>query len=118
MPLGFRKHGKVLKSTKTLYGLRQSPHSFWKYLTKAIKACGMEVSKIDPCLFVGEKVLSIRYVGGILFGAKGESDINELAMALCAKGLLLEQEDDAAGFLGVCLKNKRWSYQDEAIRTD
>ena len=103
MPLGFRKHGKVLKLKKTLYGLRQSPHSFWKYLTKAMKACGMEVSKIDPCLFVGEKVLSICYVDDILFWAKDEADINELAMALRAEGLLLEQEDDAAGFLGVRL---------------
>ena len=107
MPLGFRKHGKVLKLKKTLYGLRQSPRSFWKYLTKAMKACGMEVSKIDPCLFVGKKVLSICYVDDILFWAKDEADINELAMALRAEGLLLEQEDDAAGFLGVRLSKTK-----------
>jgi hypothetical protein len=39
MPLGFNtksKNGKrqVLKLNKTLYGLRQSPRAFWKYITK------------------------------------------------------------------------------------
>ena len=33
MPQGFRKEGKVLKLKKTLYGLKQSPQIFWKYLT-------------------------------------------------------------------------------------
>ena len=103
MPLGFRKHGKVLKLKKTLCGLKQSLHSFWKYLTKAMEACSMEVSKIDPCLFVDEKVLSICYVDDILFWDKDETGINELVIALRTKGLLLEQEDDAAGFLGVHL---------------
>jgi hypothetical protein len=56
MPLGFRKPGKVLKLKKTLYGLGQSPRAFWKYLTKAMEAVGMKVSKSDPCLFVGEKL--------------------------------------------------------------
>ncbi|EJK76701.1 hypothetical protein THAOC_01525 [Thalassiosira oceanica] len=67
MPLGFRKPGKVLKLKKTLDGLRQSPRMFWKYLTNAMSACDMEVSKIDPCLFVGDKVIAICYVDDILF---------------------------------------------------
>jgi hypothetical protein len=41
MPLGFNtksKNGKrqVLKLNKTLYGLRQSPREFWKYITKKL----------------------------------------------------------------------------------
>ena len=63
----------------------------------------MEVSKIDPCLFVGKKVISICYVDDILFWAKDEADINQLAVVLHAKGFLLEQEEDATGFLGVLL---------------
>ncbi len=45
----------------------------------------------------------ISYVDDILFWAKDKADIIELGIKLCAQGLLLEQEDDAAGFLGVCL---------------
>ncbi len=54
MPLGFRQKRKVLKLKKTLYGLRQSPRAFWKYLTEAMLAVGMKVSKLDPCLFVSD----------------------------------------------------------------
>ena len=38
MPPGFRQRRKVLRLKKTLYGLRQSPCMFWKYLTNAMKA--------------------------------------------------------------------------------
>jgi hypothetical protein len=58
MPLGFSQHSKdgtrkVLKLKKTLYGLCQSPRAFWKYITEKLKACELEQSKFDPCLFVG-----------------------------------------------------------------
>ena len=39
-----------------------------------------------------------------MFWAKDDKLINELAIALRKQGLLLEQEDDAAGFLGVRLE--------------
>ena len=103
MPTGFRQNGKVLKLKKSLYGLRQSPRMFWQYLTDAMKSCGMEVSKMDPCLFVGKHVMCICYVDDILFWSKDEKHINDLAIKLRKEGLLLEQEDDAAGFLGVRL---------------
>ena len=44
------KNGKrqVLKLNKTLYGLRQSPRAFWKYITEkllhslfALRSCGV-----------------------------------------------------------------------------
>ena len=103
MPLGFRKPGKVLSLKKTLYGLRQSPRMFWKYLTKAMGACGMQPSQFDPCLFIGERVVAVAFVDDILFWATDEAYINELGSKLREQGLLLEQEDDAAGFLGVTM---------------
>ena len=63
----------------------------------------MTVSKLDPCLFVGDKVLAIACVDDILFWVKDEDDIYEFGEKIRAQGLLLEQEDDAAGFLGVRL---------------
>ena len=103
MPVGFKKDGKVLKLKKTLYGLRQSPRMFWKYLTKAMIASGMQVSKLDPCLFVSDQVICICYVDDILFWSADEAYITELGIKLRKEGLLLEEEDDAAGFLGVTL---------------
>ena len=101
MPRGFSKKGKVLKLRKTLYGLRQSPRAFWKYLVKKMEACSMPQSKLDPCLFIGLKVICICYVDDLIFWARNESDIHTLASQLRNLGVDLEQEDDAAGFLGV-----------------
>ena len=104
MPRGFKKTGKVLKLRKTLYGLRQSPRAFWKYMGEKMEKCNMPQSSLDPCLFVGKNVICICYVDDLLFWARDEKDIHELAMQLREEGVDLEQEDDAAGFLGVRLE--------------
>ena len=67
IPLGFRKNGKVLKLNKTLYGLRQSPRMFWKYLSKAMNDVGMKTSQFDLCMFVGNRVIAVAFVDDILF---------------------------------------------------
>ena len=64
-------------------------------------ACGMEVSKMDPCLFVGARVTAVAFVDDILFWSTDVAYITELGIKLREQGLLLEEEDDAAGFLGV-----------------
>ncbi len=95
MPKGFEQYSKngrkkVLKLKKTLYGLRQSPRAFWKYLTEKMKACDMHQSKFYPCLFVGEKVMCIVYVDDLIFWARDEDDIHDLAMQLRDLGVDLE----------------------------
>ena len=77
---------------------------FWKYLTAAMVKSGIQVSKLDPCLFIDKRVVCICYVDDILLWSKDVKHINELAEELRKQGLLLEQEDDAAGFLGVRLE--------------
>ena len=108
MPLGFNtksKNGKrqVLKLNKTLYGLRQSPRAFWKYISKKLELCGLKQSKFDPCLFIGPDVMCIVYVDDLIFWSCNITNIDRVAMELCKLGVALEQEDDAAGFLGVKL---------------
>jgi hypothetical protein len=66
-----------------------------------MEAVGMKVSKLDPCLFVGDRVMAVAFVDDILFWSTDQAYINELGSKLREEGLLLEQEDDAAGFLGV-----------------
>eukprot|EP00956_Cyclotella_meneghiniana_P030803 scaffold78713_cov46-Cyclotella_meneghiniana.AAC.1 len=94
MPQGFKQYSKngrarVLKLKRTLYGLKQSPRAFWKYLVGKLTDVGMEQSEFDPCLFIGER---------------DETYIYELSEKLRALGVELEEEGDAAGFLGVQLK--------------
>ena len=73
MPRGLEVRGnngrnKVLKLKKTLYGLRHSPRAFWKYMTSKTEICDMVNSKMDPCLFIGKKVMTIIYVDDIFLG--------------------------------------------------
>ncbi len=106
MRLGFNtksKNGKhqVLKMNKTLYGLRQSTRAFWKYITKKLESCGLKQSKFDPCLFIGPDVMCVVYVDDLIFWSRDVAKIDRVAMELCKLGVALEQEDYAAGFLGV-----------------
>jgi hypothetical protein len=102
MPRGFaeEKEGKVLKLNKSLYGLRQSPRNFFLFLKGNLEAVGLQQSEADPCLFVNDKVICLVYVGDTLFFAKEMSDIDDLIQDL-EKTMVLEVEDDVAGFLGV-----------------
>jgi hypothetical protein len=93
--------GKFLKLKKTLYGLRQSPRAFWKCLVEKMAICGMVQSKLDPCLFVGEKVICITYVDNLIFRACKEKEIHHIAMKLREVGVDLEPETDAAGFFEI-----------------
>jgi len=109
MPRGFKQEGKCLRLKRSLYGLKQAPRAFHTYLVKALEKQGMKQSHLDPCLFIGDKVVAVTFVDDCLFWAKDEKDINELLVRLRSDeehGLLLEKEGDAAGFLGVDLKKK------------
>ncbi len=52
-----------------------------------------------------EKVIAICYVDDLIFWARNEKDIVELAFQLHAQGVNLEQEDDAAEFLEVHIES-------------
>ncbi len=58
-------------------------------------------SKLDPYLLVGEKVICISYVDDLIFWAGNERDIHHIPMKLRGVGVDLEQETDAARFLGI-----------------
>jgi hypothetical protein len=108
MPMGFAQYGKnrkkmCLKLKKTLYGLRQSPQAFWKFITVKLQECGLEQSKFDPCLFIGPDVICVVYIDDLIFWSWEVLRINQVAMKLQDLGIDLEKEDNAAGFLGVTL---------------
>jgi hypothetical protein len=66
-----------------------------------LETCGLEQSKFDPCLIVGTKVICFVYIDDLIFWSKDTLAINASVMQLHELGVDLEQEDDAAGFLGV-----------------
>ena len=51
------KKDHVLKLNQSLYGLRQSPRNFFMFLKGNLEKAGFRQSKMDPCLFISEKVV-------------------------------------------------------------
>ena len=101
MPRGFQQPGHVLKLRKSLYGLCQSPRNFFTHLKANLEKIGFkQCTDVDPCLFISDKVLCITYVDDCIFVGPEAKDIDEM-LSLLKKSMVLEEEDDAAGFLGV-----------------
>jgi len=67
---------------RSLYGLKQAPRAFHSYLVKGLEKQGMKQSHLDPCLFIGDKVVADTFVDDCLFWAKDEKDINALLVRL------------------------------------
>ena len=79
-----KKNGraKVLKLNNTLYGLKQSPRAFWKYMVEKLEKVGMKYSELDPCLFIGKTVIVVMYVDDILMWSPKEDLIFDLGNKL------------------------------------
>ena len=79
---GKNRRNKVLKLKKMFYGLRQRPRAFWKYMTSKMEICGMVQFNIDPCIFIGDKLMAIIYVDNIFFWSLDVNDIHKKEMKL------------------------------------
>ncbi len=73
------------------------------YLTKKLQRCGLKQSQLDTCLFIGSRIICIVYIDDLLFWSPKEEYIYEFGERLRAEEVELEEEGDAAGFLGVQL---------------
>ena len=70
---GFKKESKGFETQENIYGFCQSPRAFWEFLTKRIKEFWLNQTQLDPCLFVGEKVVCICYVDDIVLWSQNSS---------------------------------------------
>ena len=105
-PRGFEVPGNyVLKLNRSVYGIKQAPRNFFKYLKKHLRRQGLHQSDYDPCLFIGSKVIAIVYVDDILFFARKDSDINDVIANLQAQDIQIRREGSAEGFLGVAVEH-------------
>ena len=68
---------KVLKLKKSLYGLKQSPCTFYQHLSQGLKDRGWTVSENFPCRFMKSNMLCVIYVDDIFFAGPSQQDIEK-----------------------------------------
>ena len=51
-----------------------------------LEICGLEQSKLDPCLFIGDTVIVVMYVGDIVMWSTDENHRIDLAQLLNKEG--------------------------------
>ena len=104
MPRGYKQEGKVLRLKRALYGLKQSPKTWFEHLkSKLMDECGFKQSPNDPCLFYTDNVVCVVYVDDCLFFSPTEKGIQDVFVKMVDCGLDFNEESDVAGFLGVLL---------------
>ena len=110
---GSRKgEDKVLKLRKSLYGLKQSPRTFYQHLSQGLKNRGWTPSAIDPCLFMKQKMICVIYVDDTIFAGPTQTAIDNEVKQL---GIKLETEEqpfefrdegEVSAFLGIKIEKK------------
>ena len=65
----------------------------------------MKQIKLDPCLFIVDKLIAVMYVYDILMCSTEDQNMIDLTKLLNTEGIDLEEKNCAAGFLGVNLNN-------------
>jgi hypothetical protein len=96
----------VLKLKRSLYGQKDAPRIFFKFLKQNLLKCGYKQSEFDPCLFISKDVICLVYVDDCLFFSRNQSSIDKSIQAIRDVGMELNVEDDVAGFLGVHIDHK------------
>ena len=106
MPRGLQEPGKVLRLKKNLYGKKAAPRLWFHHLKERLERIGFrQMIDVDPCLFISDSCLLISYVDDCILVSRRTSDLDEVITRLRDdEKMTLEVEDDAAGFLGVHIK--------------
>ena len=106
LPQRYKAEGdKILKLHKSLYGQIEAPLLWFTKLKEGLITRGLKPSSIDPCLFIGKKVIAAVYVDDIVFFARNNKDIYELIETFKTDGDQFNWEHTIEGdlhsFLGV-----------------
>ena len=92
----------ILRLNKSLYGLVQAPMLYYNHLKSGLKACGLEPSEQDPCMFIGRGMVALSYVDDVLWFGPDLDEIDKVIQELKNAGMPLTiEQDEAYAFLGV-----------------
>jgi hypothetical protein len=92
---------EVLCLKQTLYGLKQSPHYFFEFISKQLIKTGLTPSKFDACLFMSISLIVNVYANNILIYGQRNKYITKPIKQLQKEEVALHREGAAEGYLGV-----------------
>jgi len=106
-PPGFEQEfGPHVRLSKTLYGLKQSPHYWYETLRKALEAMGFSRTQSDNCMFIRGDVWVLVYVDDMLITAPTVKQVNQVKVDL-AKSFKIKDLGEAGHFLALEITRDR-----------
>lgn len=102
-PRGWKlPEGKVWRVRKSLYGLKQSPRTWWNKLTTTLVSWGWRVGSFDPCVFIKdeESLILCLWVDDILLFGSNEDNIKAFKKEL-SKAFKMTDEGHCKSYLGI-----------------
>ena len=113
LPPGFetqygQKGEYIIKLKKSLYGLKQSELNWYEKLKTGLESRKFTPSKVDPCVFISERVIVLTYVDDCILMGKSEKDIEDLLKSLQegSEEYDFTNEGDLKNYLGVVFSRK------------
>ena len=104
------KSDQVLKLKESLYGLKQSSHTFYQHLSQGLINRGWKMSAIDPCLFMKNKMICVVYVDDTIFTGPSREYIGRQIKSLGInqpneeRAFQIRDEGELSTFLGIKIK--------------
>lgn len=94
---------RVLKLLRNLYGQKQGPRVWNRYLEKSLRELGFEQSKIFPCLFYRRDVAMLIYVDDCILFSPSSQSIDQVITELkkAPEKYTLEDQGEVNEFLGI-----------------
>jgi hypothetical protein len=108
-PIGFSVGDKVCRLNKAIYGLKQSPRLWYKYLRSALESEGFKVSLYDEGVFIHstKKLVLVCHVDDIIVVGPNKEHIREtMNKAAKSKEIKLKEIGFPTTFLGIDLDIK------------
>lgn len=103
-PKGLKvKPGKVLKLTRSLYGLKKSPRYWYEHFNRTIVEYGFKRSENDSCLFIKKDLYLLVYVDDLLIMGNDLQEIVSVKKFLSERFKMKDMGSDNILYLGIAI---------------